>query len=140
MADNLTPPDSRLRKEHADADPDLTPARQDVVQVRSPRLEVVEGNGLDAEIVRTYIQRMHGQLRHCLELGMLGGDKLNGRVRVAFTIAPDGNVMQARVEESALHQAETEACIAERMREWKFPAAISGMPTRVRHGFVFHTK
>jgi TonB family protein len=110
------------------------------VQVKSPRVAVVEGNGLDAETVHTYIQRMHGQLRHCLELGMLGSDKLSGRVRVAFLIAPDGNVLQARVEESALHQPETEACIAERIRDWQFPASATGLPTRVRHGFMFRTK
>ncbi len=132
--------DPRPRKIATNGDPDLNPGHQDVVQVKSPRAAVVEGNGLDAETVHTYIQRMHGQLRHCLELGMLGSDKLNGRVRVAFVIAPDGSVMQARVEESALRQPETEACIAERIRDWHFPAAPTGLPTRVRHGFVFKTK
>lgn len=127
------------RKVASDRDLDLTPGQQDVVQVRSPRA-LVEGNGLDAETVHAYIQRMHGQMRHCLELGMLGSAKLNGRVRVAFVIAPDGAVLQARVEESALHAPETEDCIVERIRGWQFPAAATGLPTRVRHGFVFHTK
>ena len=127
------------RRIATDGDPQLNVGRQDVIVVKTPRPQV-EGNGLDAETVHTYIQRMHGQLRHCLELGMLGGDKLNGRVRVAFVIAPDGSVVQAKVAESALHQPATEDCIAEGIRTWKFPAAASGMPTRVSHGFVFRTK
>jgi outer membrane biosynthesis protein TonB len=127
------------RKIATDGDPELRVGRQDVVVVRAPR-PLVEGNGLDANTVQAVIQRMHGQLRHCLELGMLGGEKLNGRVRVAFVIAPDGSVIQAKVAESALHQPATEVCIADGIRTWKFPAAASGMPTRVAHGFVFRTK
>ena len=130
----------RPHKLASNGDPELAPGRQDIVQVHSPRVERVEGNGLDAETVHAYIQRMHGQLRHCLELGMLGAAKLNGRVRVAFVIAADGGVLQAHVEESALHEPATETCIADRIRAWQFPAAASGLPTRVRHGFVFQTK
>ncbi len=139
LAENPLLPQMQVHKVATDGDLELNPQRQDVVVVKAPR-PTVEGNGLDALTVQTVIQRMHGQLRHCLELGMLGSDKLNGRVRVAFVIAPDGSVLQARVEESALHQAATEDCIAERIRGWQFPAATTGLPTRVRHGFVFRTK
>lgn len=138
-SDTLAQPQPGPRKIATDGEPELKAGRQDIVLVTTPRPRV-EGNGLDADTVHAFIQRMHGQLRHCLELGMLGGEKLNGRVRVAFVIAPDGSVMQARVAESALHQPATEDCIADGIRGWKFPAASSGLPTRVQHGFVFRTK
>ncbi len=130
----------RPHKLASNGDPDLRPDHQEVIEVHAPRVERIAGNGLDAETLRAYIQQRHGELRHCLELGMLGSVKLNGRVRVGFLIAPNGAVLQARVEESALHQPETEACIADRIRAWQFPPSPSGLPTHVRHGFVFNTK
>lgn len=133
MADQPLPP--KLGKLNVDRDVDLQPGRQEVVEVKNPQ-QHVEGNGLDAETVRTYIQRMHGQLSHCAELGMLAGTRLNGRVRMTFTIAADGSVLHARLEESALQQTATEDCFVEKVRNWHFPAAQNGQETQVRHGFL----
>lgn len=129
----------RAGKERTDLEPDLGPDAQRVVVVKQAA-PAVEGSGLSGDAVHEVIQRMHGQLRHCLELGMLGSVQLSGRVRVSFVIGADGQVDQARVVDSALGNAQAESCMVERIRGWQFPAAASGLSTRVRHGFVFKVR
>jgi len=47
-----------------------------------------------------------------------------GRVGFAFTIEPGGEVLAARVESSALGNATVEACVLDRIRQWRFAPPV----------------
>jgi TonB family protein len=104
-----------------------------------PRLRVGEAEvrgSLSKETIRRSIQRRLNEVRYCYEQELTRRPDLRGRVQVKFVIAPDGAVQAAKVESSTLAAAQAEACIAQAVRRWSFPAPDGGVVI-VSYPFVF---
>jgi hypothetical protein len=106
---------------------------------RTPRVflgddAVIEG-GLSPEIIRRVLSRNLAQLRFCFEQGLAARSDLEGRVRIAFVIAPDGVVQSAALRDTTLEDARVEGCIVRALRRMRFPAPDGGGVVSVIHVF-----
>lgn len=109
-------------------------------EARVPRIrqEGAEVRGsLSKEAIRRTIQRHLNEVRFCYENALRTQPELAGRVQVAFVITTAGEVQQANVVESGLHNSGVERCIAEAVKRWTFPAPDGGGYVTVRYPFVF---
>ena len=75
--------------------------------------------------IRARIREHIGEVKACYEKGAVQR-KLEGRVLVKFLIAASGTVAAASMEDSTLHDAETEKCIVTTLKTWTFPRPQSG--------------
>ncbi len=65
-------------------------------------------------------------LRSCQTMRLLVDRTLRGQLRLAYTVAPDGSVSEAKVLESSLGNARAEECVAERAALLSFPEPRAG--------------
>ena len=56
---------------------------------------------------------------------------------VKFTIAGNGSVIAASVEESSMNDSAVENCIVGKIRRWVFPAPKGGGIVVVKYPFIF---
>lgn len=97
---------------------------------------IIEG-GLDLDLVSDVIRRNMGQIRFCYEQGLQLDPSLAGRVGVRFTIAGNGQVKIADVENTTLNSKQIEECILARLKSWKFPLPDGGVEVKVSYPFSF---
>lgn len=94
------------------------------------------GDALDAEAISAVVDAQEDRLHYCYQKALPTRPELAGRVTVAFTVALDGTVSQARIEESTLWDAEVEECLRRRFLAMTFPEPPDG-PVTSRYPFVF---
>lgn len=102
------------------------------VELETPK---VSGQ-LDADVVKRLVNRHRNEALYCYELQLAKNPKLAGRLLLEFVIAPDGAASPSATFESALDQ-ETNACIARRVRRWRFPEPGDAKPVTVQIGLTF---
>lgn len=81
---------------------------------------------LDKEIIRKVVQAHITEVRWCYMAGLARNAELAGRFVVDFEIAATGEVSRAEIRESTLADAQVTACVAEAVRQWKFPRPEGG--------------
>jgi TonB family protein len=108
-------------------------ARQPTVSLQNPTIE----GQLDREIIQRVIREHRREVRACYEEALQRDADLEGRVVVAFLIAPSGRVAAANVAESTLRSDEVETCLTRRVRQWRFPEPRGGGSVNVNYPFVF---
>lgn len=91
---------------------------------------------LDRETIARVIREHRNEVRACYEAELRADPELEGLVKVAFVIAPDGQVAGARISESTLGNDAVAQCIANRARRWRFPAPGGGGTVNVNYPFV----
>lgn len=89
-------------------------------------MPVVQG-ALDVDIVRRILRSQLGAIRYCYAKEQVQAPKLAGEVRVAFTIAPDGEVVGANVASSTLQNGAVESCVLGRIGTMTFPTPKQGL-------------
>jgi hypothetical protein len=105
--------------------------------IPTPRREVkVDDNGLDAAIVRRYVQRRHEAVRACFERHLMADPSLSGTVMVDFVIGPTGAVAASNAKGVS---AGVSSCVSEVISTIAFPSADNGGMTRVRYPFTMRT-
>jgi TonB family protein len=81
---------------------------------------------LAPEVIQGVVRANYGRFRNCYEAGLRRNPKLDGTVRVHFTIDTDGTVAQVRVESSSLPDADAVRCIVEGYGKLSFPSPKGG--------------
>ncbi len=111
---------------------------------RSSKTRVVAGRAkvagaLDRGIIRRIIRRHINEVRYCYQKQLVKKPKLAGRVTVAFTISPSGQVSHASIRSTTLKHKKAEACITRAVKRWLFPKPRGGGVVRVIYPFVLRT-
>ena len=82
------------------------------------------------------IQKYSPGIQYCYANELKRNESLRGKLVVAITVAPSGEVSDAAVVENTLGSQRLAECALSQIREWKFPAAQGGMTT-FQAPFVF---
>lgn len=107
--------------------------RQPTVSVGTPNI-----NGqLDREIIQRVIRENRRGVVACYNQELQRDPDLEGRVVVAFVIAPSGQVAGASIRESTLNSPSVEDCVARRFRQMRFPEPRGGGTVNVNYPFTF---
>lgn len=101
-----------------------------------PGKPIVTG-ALDMETIRRIIRQHQNEYRFCYERELNRKRDLNGKIVMKFTIAGNGSVIAAGVEETTMKSPAVENCIAQRIRRWVFPAPKGGGIVVVKYPFIF---
>ena len=99
--------------------------------VRGDTSEGAGAGRLDKAAVTQVFKRRQGALKHCYEKQLKRTPTLAGKVRFTFTIGPAGRVIALSIVDDTAGSAELTRCIAERVREWRFPEPAGGAVTFV---------
>lgn len=94
-------------------------------------LHLADEQGLTREQILKVINGHVGKIQSCYERGLRDDSAIAGRVQVAWTITPAGEVAVTRIQTSTLGSASVEQCILDSIDSWRFPAA------RMRSQVVF---
>lgn len=105
--------------------------------VRSSPSNPAQG-GLTAEQIRTVIQANIMQVQQCYEQALEHSPALEGRVIVAFSIAPDGHVSESTVAHNSMGNAQVGECIARAAGTWIYPRPEPAGVVSVRFPFNLH--
>jgi len=104
-------------------------SRLDVVNVSAPRgraaldpIETAEGESDVA--IRKVVRAKQAQARYCYERQLKTNPGLAGRLVAAVHIS-GGRVTSVELDENATGDAELGACIASKIRRWRFPSEVS---------------
>ncbi len=84
---------------------------------------------LAREVVEGAVRGRAGVLRFCYERARSRSPRLQGEVRVDFTISATGTVVRARIGRTSLHSADTESCVLAQLYRVRFPAPERGEVT-----------
>ena len=106
-------------------------------QVRTGDADV--RGSLSQDVIRRVIRRHIGEVRFCYESALQDRPTLAGRVNVQFVVSPTGAVQTASIADSDLNAPAVDACIANAVRRWTFPAPEGGGVVVVTYPFVLQT-
>lgn len=101
--------------------------------------ESIVQEGLSKQEVGAVIHNHLGEIRYCYDAAMLRQPKIEGKIVVKFTIAPNGAVKNTVVESSSITEPSLAACIEGRLKKWIFPKPKSGASVIVSYPFLFRT-
>jgi metallo-beta-lactamase class B len=104
----------------------------------TPPLDPIEvKGGIDKEVVRRIVRRHADEVKFCYEHALAANPTLAGRVVLNLTVAANGDVIDARVQDSTLGNAAVETCLAAVARNWEFPYPPPPGRVVISHPFVF---
>lgn len=92
---------------------------------------------IDREAVRRVIRSILHQIKSCYERELRVNSSLEGKVIIQFEIVDQGRVRSAKTKSSTMHDATVESCVAQRIREARFPDPPTGTIAVVDYPFVF---
>ena len=104
----------------------------------APKVTIGKANAtgsLDKEIIRRYIRRHLGRIKHCYEKQLLVKPGLKGTVVVRFHISPAGTVLNVKAD--GFDNAVT-SCVATAIKRITFPKPRDGGMVQVRYPFAFN--
>ncbi len=129
---DLVPDKRRIRR------PQFTEKVPVVVVPKPPSISGEEG--LPRSIIKKYVERQRGGIARCYKRAVQRQPDLSGQVTLQFVIGPSGTVLSSRIGRSTLGHAVAEACMAQRVKLWRFPAPLGGAAVRVRYPFLFRSR
>jgi TonB family protein len=88
------------------------------------------------EVIGSVIKAHSGEVRRCYEAQFRSHPDLAGKITVAFTIEPSGQVTDAGITENALGE-KVGQCVVAAMRTWHYPRPFGGEAVRVSYPWVF---
>lgn len=80
----------------------------------------------DKGVVRSVVRGKREEVKYCFQRGLSKKPNLEGQVMVQFVIGASGEVFEPTVQSSSLNHLETEQCILNRVRSWRFPPPEGG--------------
>lgn len=95
------------------------------------------GARTEGETVNQIIRSHSQEAFRCYQKELSSTPGLSGKVEVMFMIDKTGNVMAPVVKSSTLGNDAVESCITKKMKEWVFPAPVSGQRTKWTFPFRF---
>ena len=93
--------------------------------------------GLPQPLIKKVLKRRSNQFKACFLRQVQKNPKLNGTVKVKFTIGKSGSVAKASISKSSVGNKSVENCIKQRVRTLRFPAPKGGGIVMVKAPFSF---
>ena len=87
--------------------------------------------------INRVVTRQQSRLKKVYESMLKRDPNLKGKLKVKFTIMPDGSVTSVSVVESTTNNATFNKRILSYIKRWKFPPISGGGPVEVIYPFVF---
>ncbi len=103
-----------------------------------PPGDPVVSGGLTAQEVQAVIRANLNQIRHCYEQLLQRAPNATGKVKVSFTVAPNGRVTGASIAESSISDSVMKGCVTGKVVRWQFPQPRGGQAVQVSYPFVFN--
>ena len=75
-------------------------------------------------------------VQDCYETILQAGNRIQGRVEIEFTVAPDGSVQESQIVFNDMGSPEVAVCIRRLSMQWRFPEPNGGAAT-VNYPFIF---
>ncbi|WP_220128828.1 AgmX/PglI C-terminal domain-containing protein [Bdellovibrio sp. KM01] len=113
--------------------------------ITTPFIANAESNSNKSDIRRVIRTQLHG-VTDCYKTALknkAADEKIEGKVVAGFEIDKDGNVSKSWIVEKSttLKNEGVKTCVAETVKQWKFPASPSGKVTIVEaYPFNFNMK
>ena len=101
-----------------------------------PSKGLIGGGTLDKDIIRRIVRAHINEVRYCYNQALARDPNAKGRVSVQFTIAGNGKVASATLQDSTLADSDAAQCIAGAVRRWTFPKPEGGGSVVVTYPFV----
>ena len=101
-----------------------------------PEKPQVQGS-IDPELIRKVVHDHRAQIRTCYETQLTAKPSLSGKIISAWTIDQSGAVTEAHTQESTMHDHAVEACVASKIKTWRFPIPKGGGEVFVTYPFIF---
>jgi hypothetical protein len=100
---------------------------------------VRSSGGMNQSAIAAVFRLHSAEIRNCYEMTLVNRPDIHGGVTLAFSIRPDGTVMNANVKASNLKDKDDRApassdlldCIVKRVRSWNFPKPSDGNPVQI---------
>ena len=97
------------------------------------------GEGLDKDVILEEIRSKSSRVKGCYEMELQLDPKLGGKLSLAWTIGPDGSVIQSEVSENNTGSERLAACFIEVVTHMKFPRPIGGGKVNVTFPWILKT-
>lgn len=108
-------------------------------KIRVIPMKPVVTDGLSRDEVMRVIRTKKSQYRACYEKALQTRRGLEGKIRMAFIVGPNGQVISAKATENTMGAPEVASCIAKRMRRWFFPRPRGGGIVKITYPFLFRS-
>lgn len=108
------------------------------VRIEAPTIKTPEKDlptGITPAAITEVVTANQKAVRACLERELKRGGNVQGKLEVAFTIAPAGTVSEASVSSEKFKGTELANCVTQSVRGWKFPR-FSGEAVPVEYPFI----
>jgi hypothetical protein len=92
---------------------------------------------LDKEIIRRVINNNRSRIKYCYEKELNKYPKLQGKIKIFFQIEGNGMVSSASVKATTMNNERVEECLAQRVKNMRFPAPKGGGIVQVNYPFFF---
>jgi TonB family protein len=92
---------------------------------------------LDKEVIRAVVRAHLDEVRECYDAIGLTQPSARGRLAIKFGISPSGAVQTSCLVSSDLGAPPVDACVLERVLNWRFPAPEGGGWVIVTYPFTF---
>jgi outer membrane biosynthesis protein TonB len=92
---------------------------------------------IDREAVRRVIRSILSQIKSCYERQLRMKPNLEGKIVVQFEIMSQGRVRSAKTKSTALNDGAVESCVANLIKDQRFPEPPPGTIALVDYPFVF---
>lgn len=98
--------------------------------------DLVATGGLQKAQIQRCVNARMGAIRACYQRGLQRKPEMGGRVKVTFFVLANGQVMTAKIENSALDDEETDQCIQKAFELARCDASSDGNGTKVVYPIV----
>ena len=102
-----------------------------------PAAPQVAPGTVDPKGVKASVRAHSEEVQNCYERARIETPDLHGRVSVAATIGPSGQVLSASVASATAKSPRLHACLVDAFRGWTFPIPAGGVNGSISYGFVF---
>jgi TonB family protein len=92
---------------------------------------------LSQEIVGRVVSRHNAQVKFCYDKELQKKSDLAGKIVAAFTIGASGDVLDSRVAESTMGDANVEQCVMRVVSHMKFPQCEGGGTAEITYPWLF---
>jgi pSer/pThr/pTyr-binding forkhead associated (FHA) protein/outer membrane biosynthesis protein TonB len=95
---------------------------------------------LDRKTVQRIIRQNLSGIKWCYQDALQRNKSLKGKVKLAFTILPNGNVANPKAINPSIKDQKLLSCITKRMKRWRFPAPKEGGVVKVSYPLLLKTR
>ncbi|MBK8014766.1 MAG: zinc-ribbon domain-containing protein [Deltaproteobacteria bacterium] len=91
-----------------------------------PELPPVEEGSLSEDTIAKVVTAKKKSVSICYQQGLRADRNLRGKLEIRVTIQPTGRVSRAEIETTAFRGSKIGRCIADKIKDWRFPASSGG--------------